>query len=173
MKLKINALQGAGTHIVPINAAVQMRCTNVGTLKDNITIELYDELDTQIGVAGKFELEPNESYELKTFCEAGQKIKVSANSTHTLFSKLQETTVGKGSYSHSVKKYKGDGTIKEFLVGENAPANNFLEVSVVIDRFYICEYVKEWLFDTTRSRVVFVKPPYAGADIEIRLFKLE
>lgn len=174
MKIQNVLLKGSGAHVLPINTVVEARLTNTSASAQLYKIELKEVDSDNVIVLAQGELEAKASTVIKCFAEAQQTLRIEADeSVHTLLSKLQETTAGSGGYSLSRTYYVGDGTRRTFALGNNKPANNSLEVSVVIDSFYRARFGRDWSFSDDKSEIVMLKTPYAGADIEITLQKQE
>lgn len=173
MKLKNYVINGSDTVVLPINSAIEVLSLNTSDVSAELLIELLDEDDEILGVFAKKTLEAKESHTVKIFVTTGQKIKITAvEEINSFISALQELTVAKGTYSNAIKTYRGDGQESTYALPENAPANNHLEIEILIDDFYRVPF-GEYSISEDGASVIFAKAPYLGADIKIKLFKQE
>lgn len=173
MKIRNHKLRGSGNHVLPMNAVIEVVATNTSDSPKDYEVRLHP-VSGDYATFGKATLAPKESQSFKAFGEAQERIEVlSDEAVHTLINRLQETTAGSGGYSKSCVYHNGDGVNKTFLLGSNAPANNNLEVEVIIDNFYRLKFGRDWRFSEDKRSVILTDAPYSGAEIALTLMKQE
>lgn len=165
---------GGFTHVMSANAKCSIRLTNKVEQEETYTIKILDELDNEQATLATGTLASKASFTVEVILPKTYKLKLEAgDNVSTVVSKIAEVALTNGLVSQTIKTYKGDGVTTTFALGENAPANNSLELRVVCDDIYEAEYAIDYTLSSDKNSIEFLKVPYNGCDIKIYLDKQE